>query len=141
MKNDSGLGGYKIIEIKQIASEEKGHLQFFEGGIDVPFEIKRIYYITDVKKGIWRGAHSHKTLKQLLFCPFGEILIKLTDGYVSRSVLLNEPNKGILIFKPLWRDILWNQDNSVLCVAASEHYDQNDYIRDFEEFLKFQLEK
>jgi len=140
MKNVSVLGGYKIVEIKQITSQEKGRLQFFEGENDIPFAIKRIYYITDVKKGVWRGAHSHKNLKQLLFCPFGEILIKLTDGIVSNSILLNEPNKGVLILKPLWRDILWNQDNSVLCVAASDYYDQSDYIRDFEDFTKFQRE-
>lgn len=136
MNSDNGLP-YKIIDIKRISSENEGALQFFESGKDIPFEIKRIYYITDVPKNVWRGRHAHKKLHQLLFCLYGEILLKLSDGTNDYEIILNKPNKGVIITYPLWRDMFWIKKDSVLCIAASEFYDETDYIRNYDEYIKY----
>ncbi len=131
------VDGCKVIEIKTITSKDSGKLSFFEAKRDMPFEIKRVYYISGVKKGIKRGFHAHKELKQLIFCPYGEIELLLDDGSKKDRVLLNDPSTGILIEKPVWREMLWKTDNSVLCVAASDYYDENDYLRDYEDFIRY----
>lgn len=127
---------YGIITIKSVGSNS-GSLSFVEGLKDIPFEIKRIYYITQVKAGIRRGSHAHKTLQQLLFCPYGKIRIDLNDGKEKHAILLDRPNRGLLLNPGLWREMLWLEDNSVLCVAASDYYDEDDYIRDYQAFLKY----
>lgn len=124
-----------LVNIRTVKTEGMGDLSFFEGMRDVPFEIKRIYVITNVKQGIQRGGHSHKNLKQLLFCPYGRILIKLDDGYEKREVILDSPEKGLVVENNTWREMLWLQDESVLCVAADSYYDPEDYIRDYDTFI------
>ena len=128
---------YTIFELPVRATNGLGNLSFLEAGTDTPFEIKRIYYIYDVPEGTQRGGHAHKRLRQLLFCPNGRIEILLTDGVQRASVLLDKPNKALLIGPGLWRDMLWHTDGAVLCVAASEHYDEKDYIRNYNAFLEF----
>lgn len=130
----------EIISIKSITTEDMGSLAFFEANKDIDFEIKRIYYIFDVKKGIQRGGHAHKSLKQVLFCPYGSIKILLDDGYENNEIILETPTMGIVIQEGIWRDMIWNKDNSVLCVAASEYYDELDYIRDYKEFKQYAKE-
>lgn len=130
---------YSIIELPIRATEKYGSLSFLEAGTDTPFPISRIYYIYDVPVGTQRGGHAHKRLRQLLFCPNGSIEILLTDGQTRASVMLNEPNKALLIGPGLWRDMLWHTDRAVLCVAASEHYDESDYIRSYEDFLQYKM--
>ena len=128
---------FQIINIRTIDSGYAGKLSFFEGTHDVPFEIKRLYYIHGVPDHSRRGGHAHIQLRQVLFCPFGSIEILLDDGTEKRSVLLNDPSKGLVIGPGLWRDMVWHKENSVLCVAASEYYDEKDYIRNYEDFIKF----
>lgn len=128
---------YQIIHIKTIDSGYAGKLSFFEASRDIPFEIKRIYYIHGVPDKSQRGGHAHIALRQLLFCPYGKIEILLDDGHEKASVMLDDPSKGLVIGPGLWRDMLWNQENSVLCVAASEYYDAKDYIRDYNVFLQY----
>lgn len=132
---------YKIIPIKTVNTENEGALSFFEGGKDVPFQIKRIYYIHDVSEGIERGKHAHKTLKQLLFCPYGCIDIILDDGKAVETVTLDTPGKGLCLEPGLWRNMVWKKKDSVLCVAASDFYDEHDYIRDYDEFLDYAAKK
>lgn len=129
--------GNRIISIKTITSENAGELSFFEALVDIPFDIKRIYYISNVRKGIRRGFHAHKELKQLLFCPYGKIKLFLENEKGTDEIELNDPSKGVLIDCPTWREMLWMENNSVLCVAASEYYNSDDYIRDFGEFRKY----
>ena len=133
--------GIGLVAIHQIPTDGKGNLQFFEGMRDIPFEIKRIYYISDVPPGVWRGGHAHKKLKQLIFCPYGKVRVKLTDTVKKWNYELNQPNIGILIEKPLWRDMLWEVENSVLCIAASDYYIVEDYIRDYSEYEKYMEER
>lgn len=128
---------FEIISIRKIIVPDMGALQFFEGMQDIPFEIKRIYYITEVPQNVWRGGHAHKTLRQLLFCPFGNVMLRLSDGINTIDIELDRPDKGVIITRPLWRDMLWRNEGSVLCVAASDYYNENDYIRNRIEFNKY----
>jgi len=131
------LDGVDVIRIHQVPTDGKGNLQFFEGNKDIPFAIKRIYFITDVKTGICRGAHAHKELKQVLFCPYGSVLLKLSNTKAEVEFLLDRPNVGIIIQQPTWRDMQWKVDNSVLCVVASDYYTETDYIRDYSEYERY----
>jgi dTDP-4-dehydrorhamnose 3,5-epimerase-like enzyme len=128
---------YKIIDITTIQNKKEGQLSFFEGTHDFPFEIKRIYYIHHVPAGAKRGAHAHKTLQQMFFCPYGSVTIFLNNGKKTEEVLLDNPSIGIVLEPGLWRDMQWNIDNSVLCVAADQYYDEGDYIRDYNEYLSY----
>lgn len=132
-----GSSMIKIINIKTLGTERFGKLSFAESKRDVPFDIKRIYYITMVDEGIKRGFHAHKNLKQLIFCPYGTIFILLDDGTKKEEIMLDNPSIGILLEKPLWREMVWIESNSVLCVLASDYYDENDYIRDYQQFLNY----
>lgn len=126
-----------IVLLPQRTTDGLGNLSFIEAGIDTPFQINRIYYIYDVPAGTWRGGHAHKRLRQLLFCPNGSIEILLTDGKDHESVMLDRPNKALIIGPGLWRDMVWHTDRAVLCVAASEHYDETDYIRNYDAFIQY----
>ena len=126
----------KVVRIKTIPTVNAGELSFFEATHDVDFDIKRIYYISKVPEGIRRGFHAHRKLKQLLFCPFGRIQLILENEWGREEIELSDPSIGVVIDKTTWREMLWLQKDSVLCVAASEFYDAEDYIRDYEEFKK-----
>ena len=132
---------YSIIHIKTIDSGYAGKLSFFEGTHDVPFDIKWIYYIHGVPNHSQRGGHAHKKLQQILLCPYGTIEIVLDDGKERQSVLLDDPGKGLVIGPGLWREMIWHEENSVLCVAASEYYDESDYIRNYDTFLHYAAEE
>ena len=128
---------YQFVPITTIDSGYAGKLSYFEASRDIPFEIKRIYYIHGVPNASQRGGHAHISLRQILFCPYGKIEIILDDGHRRESILLDDPAKGLVIGPGLWREMIWRQENSVLCVAASEYYDAKDYIRDYDTFLQY----
>lgn len=130
---------YDLIDIKTIMNKDTnlGSLSFIEGQRDIPFAIKRLYFIYDVLENQHRGFHAHKDNWQLLFCPYGSIDIILTDGKENETVTLDKPSKGLVLYPNLWREMVWNRSGSVLCVAASEYYDPDEYIRDYDEFLKY----
>ncbi|MDO4988577.1 MAG: FdtA/QdtA family cupin domain-containing protein [Synergistes sp.] len=129
--------GCKIINIATIAADGAGQISFFEANIDIPFEIKRIYYISRVPKDAKRGGHAHKELKQLLFCPYGSVKMLLDDGKNREEIIMDDPAVGLVIDKPVWREMRWLEKNSVLCVAASDYYTPEDYIRDYDEFIEY----
>ena len=128
-----------LIDIKTVngAEPDLGRLSFFEANKDIFFDIKRIYYISDVEEGITRGFHAHKTLNQLLFCPYGSIEITADDGNEKQTFLLDSPSKGLVVTSNIWRTMKWIQRGSVLCVAASDYYNEDDYIRDYDAFLNY----
>ncbi len=130
---------YKEIRIRTVKDPDPvyGGLGIIESGRDIPFDIKRIYFIFKAEEGIHRGLHAHKENRQLLFCPYGKIEIVLDDGAERQSVLLDEPSKGLILYPGLWREMIWRQTGSVLCVAASEYYDPDDYIRSYEDFKTY----
>ncbi|WP_218673371.1 sugar 3,4-ketoisomerase [Planomicrobium okeanokoites] len=123
-----------IIKINTLGNNENGYLSFFESNKDIDFEIKRIYYIHGVPNGSKRGMHAHKELQQLLWCPIGSVEVILDNGNETQTFLLDTPQKGLLVLKGYWHDMYWKEENSVLSVAASDFYDENDYIRDYKEF-------
>lgn len=131
------VSGCKIIRIKTIPTIHAGELSFFEAAKDIPIDIKRIYYISKVPEGMRRGYHAHKELKQLLFCPYGRIQLVLEDQNGREEIELSDPSVAVYIDHTVWREMLWLQKDSVLCVAASNYYDENDYIRDYDEFKKY----
>ena len=131
------VAGCKIIHIKTVPTVDAGELSFFEGTRDIPFDIKRIYYISKVPEGVRRGFHAHKELKQVLFCPFGRIQLVLENKYGREEIELSDPSIGVVIDECTWREMLWLQKDSVLCVAASDFYKVEDYIRKYDEFKTF----
>ena len=130
------VAGCKIVHIKTIPTVGAGELSFIESNYDIPFVIKRIYYISKVPEGIRRGFHAHKKLKQLLFCPYGRIQLILENIHGREEIELCDPSIGVVIEESTWREMLWLQKDSVLCVAASDYYEVEDYIRDYDEFKK-----
>ena len=126
----------QTISMKSVTAEGMGTLSVFEAERDVPFAIQRIYYIYGAPKGVQRGGHAHKALRQVLWCPYGSILIRLDDGKEKSEVLLNDPATGLIVEHFMWREMIWQQENSVLCVAADSYYDADDYIRDYDEFRR-----
>ena len=130
------VAGCKVIHIKTIPTEDSGELSFFESKHEIPFEIKRIYYISKVPEGVTRGFHAHKELQQFIFCPYGRIKLVLENKNGRESIELSDSSVGILIDQFTWREMLWIQKDSVLCVAASDYYYKEDYVRDYREFKK-----
>ncbi len=128
------VAGCKVVHIKTIPTVNSGELSFFESINDIPFEIKRIYYISKVPEGVRRGFHAHKKLKQLLFCPYGRIQLILENENGREEIELSDPSIGVIIEQLTWREMLWLQKDSVLCVAASDYYNTEDYVRDYKEF-------
>lgn len=126
-----------IIELDKHHSDRKGNISVVENGDTVPFDVKRVYYLYDVPGGESRGAHAHKNLKQLLIAASGSFTVTLDDGNVKRSFTLNRPYQGLLIVPGIWRELDDFSSGSVCLVLASEKYDAEDYIRDYDEFLKF----
>lgn len=103
---------------------------------EIPFEIKRVYYTYGAEKDIVRGNHAHKKLEQILMCPYGSIEVTLDDGHSNtETVILNDPSITLYVGPSTWRTMKWLRSNSVLLVLASEHYDESDYIRDYESFI------
>ncbi len=131
------VAGCKVIHIKTIPTVDAGELSFFEADRSVPFSIRRVYYISKVPEGTRRGFHAHKELKQMLFCPYGRIQLILENRNGREEIELCDPSIGVLIEECTWREMLWLQKDSVLCVAASDYYDASDYIRDYDEFKKY----
>ena len=116
--------------------DERGGLIALENNDSVPFEIKRVYYILDTKKGVSRGFHAHKVLKQLAVCVAGSCRFVLDNGLEKEEVILESPLKGLIIDKMIWREMHDFSDDCILMVLASEYYDENDYIRNYREFLR-----
>ena len=125
----------ELVDIRTVESDGLGRLSFFEAGRDVPFEIKRIYYIYNTPEEAQRGGHAHRQLTQMLTCLYGTIEIVLDDGEHRESVLLDDPSKGLIVRDMTWREMIWRKADSVLGVAASSYYDEDDYIRDYGVFL------
>lgn len=131
------VAGCRVIHIKTIPTVGAGVLSFFEATHEVSFPIKRIYYVSKVPEGVRRGFHAHKKLKQLLFCPYGRIQLILENKNGREEIELSDPSIGVVIEECTWREMLWLQKDSVLCVAASDFYDVEDYIRNYDEFVQF----
>lgn len=116
--------------------DERGSLVSLEAEKSVPFVIKRVYYIFGTKTGVSRGFHAHKKLQQVAICITGSCRIILDDGQQRSEAILNSPNKGLVIGDLIWREMHDFSKDCVLLVLASEHYDESDYIRDYNDFME-----
>lgn len=114
--------------------DERGSLVALEAEKSVPFAIKRVYYIFGTKNDVARGFHAHKKLQQVAICVTGKCRMVLDNGQERKETWLDSPNKGLVIGDLVWREMHDFSDDCVLLVLASEHYDESDYIRDYNEF-------
>ena len=116
--------------------DDRGQLVAIEAMKDLPFEVKRVYYIYDTLPGVRRGFHAHKCLQQILVCVNGSCKIHLDDGTDTAEVVLDKPYEGLYISNNMWREMYDFTPGAVLLVLASEYYDEADYIRNYEDFIK-----
>lgn len=117
--------------------DDRGQLVAIEEGIDLPFDVRRVYYIYDTLPGVRRGFHAHLQLEQILLCVNGSCKIHLDDGHETAEVVLDKPNVGLYISNNMWREMYDFSEGAVLLVLASEHYDERDYIRNYDTFLQY----
>ena len=129
------MTSYKLIDFKTLG-DERGSLIAIEQGNNSPFEIKRVYYIFDTKDGVERGFHAHINLKQIAIAVKGSCTFVINDGNKREEIELTNPNQGLFIEGLIWREMKNFSSDCVLVVLASEYYDESDYIRDYDEFLK-----
>ena len=123
----------KLIDFPALG-DERGSLVVLESNKSIPFDIKRVYYIFATQAGVARGFHAHKQLKQVAVCVTGKCRMVLDNGKEQESVWLDSATKGVLIEDMVWREMHDFSDDCVLLVLASEHYDESDYIRNYDEF-------
>ena len=124
----------RIIQLPKV-SDPRGNLTFVESRSQIPFDIKRIYYIYDVPGGSERGSHAHKDLHQLIIAMSGSFDIVLDDGREKKRFHLNRSYYGLYVCPMIWRELNNFSSGSVCLVAASSFFDDDDYYRDYEEFL------
>lgn len=125
----------RSIEFPELG-DERGSLIALESHRHIPFDIKRIYYIYGTKEGVSRGFHAHKALQQVAVCVSGRCRMVLDNGHEKRDFWLDSPSKGLFIDQMIWREMHDFSADCVLLVIASAHYDEMDYIRSYEEFIK-----
>lgn len=118
--------------------DSRGQLVALEIGKEknIPFDIQRVYYIYNTGGGVSRGYHAHRNLNQVVICLSGSCVMVLDDGFDRKEILMQDPTRGLLIESFVWREMHHFSENCVLLVLASEHYDSNDYIRDYSYFKK-----
>lgn len=120
-----------------VRGNETGMLSFLEANRDIPFDIKRVYYIYDVAPGERRGFHAHKKLQQVLICIHGSCTVLMDDGVEKKNVVLDCHNEGLYVGPMAWHEMYDFSDGAVLLVLASDYYDENDYIRDYNAFVQY----
>jgi len=111
-----------------------GNITIVEGKTNVPFEVKRIYYLYDIPGGAGRGGHAHKELRQLIVAASGSFDVLLDDGVNKKIVTLNRPDYGLMVVPGIWRELLEFSSGAISLVLASELYNENDYIREYQDF-------
>lgn len=127
-----------IVNLKRIVDEHDGTLCVMEELRDIPFDIKRVYYITHLENASSiRGKHAHRTLQQVIFCISGSFVLSLDDGDQKQDILMWRDNVGIILGTGLWHTMHSFSSGCVLLIAASDYFNEKDYIRDYDEFLKF----
>jgi dTDP-4-dehydrorhamnose 3,5-epimerase-like enzyme len=129
----------KIINVPKI--KDDGFLCFVQHPDQIPFDIKRVYYITSPVPGLPRGKHAHKKTRQILFCLSGKVKMILDNGKRKKQTTLTSPEDGIIIEPGIWHEMHDMSGETVLLVLASKKYDPNDYIRSYDDFLKAYAKK
>ncbi|WP_395611401.1 sugar 3,4-ketoisomerase [Pseudomonas sp. B22129] len=135
MSSISVLTGDVTSHELKVIGDDRGSLIALEQGRDIPFDVRRAYYIFNTKSGVSRGAHAHHRLEQYIVCLSGKCRILIDDGLEKRSIWLDAPNKAIHIKNLIWREMHDFSEDCVLLVFASNHYDESDYLRNYDDFL------
>lgn len=125
-----------VIELNKIHNRS-GNITFIENNLNIPFDVKRMYYIYDVPGGTQRGGHAHIKLQQLIVAASGSFDVVLDDGKNKKVVELNRPYYGLLVIPGIWREIINFSSGAICLVLASHKYDENDYLRDYNIFVKY----
>ena len=125
-----------IIDFK-ILGDERGQLIALEQQKNIPFDIKRVYYIFETLKGVRRGFHAHKALQQVLVCVKGSCDVLIDNGQTKKIISLDRSDKGLYIGPMIWHEMFDFSEDCVLMVLASDHYDEADYIRNYTRFLEW----
>jgi dTDP-4-dehydrorhamnose 3,5-epimerase-like enzyme len=123
----------KLIDIPKI-NDVRGNLAVIEGDC-IPFKMKRVYYLFDVPSDAYRGGHAHKAQLEFLVALSGSFEVSLNDGTTKQSIMLNKPDKGLLIPTGIWRELENFSSGAVCLVIASDEFEESDYIRDYNVFL------
>lgn len=126
-----------MVELDKHHSDRKGNLTVVQNGTTLPFDVKRVYYLYDVPGGESRGSHAHRDLEQLIIAASGSFTVTLDDGKCKRSFFLNRPYQGLYVRAGMWRDLEDFSSGAVCMVLASDVYQVEDYIRNYDDFLEF----
>ncbi len=129
------MGNIQIINFPSLG-DDRGSLVAIEAKFTVPFEVKRVYYIFETKFGVARGFHAHRELQQVAICVSGKCRMLVADGMQREDVWLDSPTKGLLIGGMVWREMHDFSPDCVLLVLANQHYNEDDYIRSYDEFKR-----
>ena len=114
-----------------------GNITIVEGQTNIPFDVRRIYYLYDIPGGEDRGGHAHKALHQLIVAASGSFHVLLDDGQNKKIVTLNRPDYGLMVVPGIWRELFEFSSGAICLVLASQKYDQEDYIRQYDQFIDF----
>ena len=125
----------QVIDLPKI-TDPRGNLTFVESGAQIPFDIQRVYYLYDVPGGAERGGHAHKGLSQLIVAMSGSFDVILNDGRNEKRIHLNRSYQGLYVCPMIWRELDNFSSSSVCMVLASNKYDENDYFREYAEFMR-----
>jgi len=136
----SDIHGCSVVELTKIHNPA-GNITFIQSGANLPFDIKRVYYLYDVPGGSERGGHAHKSLYQLIVAASGSFEVILDDGSNKKIVYLNRPNFGLLVIPGIWRELANFSSGAICLVLASEKYDESDYWRDYLSYKKIKDEE
>ncbi len=134
---------FEVVKIRTALQKDDQNtgLSFFESEHDVPFRISRLYTIFETEQDKQKGYHAHKQSWHLMFCPYGSIDVLVDTGKERKTISLSDPSTGLILHPSVWREMLWRKSGSVLCVAASGHYDTDKLRSDYKEYLRFLQEK
>jgi dTDP-4-dehydrorhamnose 3,5-epimerase-like enzyme len=130
------LADCRVIEIPR-HTDSRGSLGVVEGGIHIPFDIRRVYYLYDIPAGQVRAAHGHRMLQQLMVALSGSFEVQVDDGTDRRTFRLDRPDRGLYVAPGMWRDLNGFSGGAVCMVLASHLYDEADYLRDYDDYLAF----
>jgi hypothetical protein len=136
MKKGHTIYDCTIIELDK-HHRKQGNITVVESHKTIPFDVKRAYYLYDIPGGESRGSHAHKELSQLVIAASGSFNITLDDGNVKRTFMLNHPYQGLYIVPGIWRELYDFSSGSICLVLASHTYDEKDYLREYNDFLKY----
>jgi len=134
MRNNK-ISDCALIDLPKIENRS-GNITTIENNLDIPFEVKRIFYLYDIPGGKSRGAHAHKLCQQFLVAASGSFEVQLDDGIEKKTIILNQPYKGLYVPPGIWASEINFSSGAICLVMTSNKFDEDDYIRDYQDFLK-----